>query len=71
MSDDDDFGDRLNELLEDFRRKKHAQQALLIDQARQDGRPFSAPAASPGCAAIRRRTEGDKKLKDEPPGAQS
>jgi hypothetical protein len=67
-SDDVDFTENLDALLEEFRRSKQTKQHQLINKALKEGRPFSAPAASPGCAAIRKRTEGDKILKEKHAG---
>lgn len=62
VGDDDDdsaFTDNLNRLLREFRAKKQAKEISLLHRAIQDGRPFSAPAASPDCDSIRRRMVQD------------
>ena len=58
----------LTPMLEEYRRSKQDKQARLERKAAEDGRPFSAPVESPSCDSIRRRTEGDRALKDHPPG---
>jgi hypothetical protein len=67
--DDAESTEGLGALLEDFRRSKRVKQQQLVVEARNEGRPFSAPAASPSCAAIRKRTESDKILKELQPGS--
>jgi hypothetical protein len=56
-------------LLREFRAKKQAKEISLLHRAIQDGRPFSAPAASPDCDSIRRRmVQDDMILKEQPKG---
>ena len=50
-------------LLTAYRAQKQAKQHRLEVEAAQEGRSFSAPAASPGSDAIRKRTAGDQLLK--------
>ena len=69
MDDDAESTEGLGPLLEDYRRKKQAKQQKLQKDADQAGRPWSAPASSPSCAAIRRRSESAKLLRKHPHGA--
>ena len=64
---DDDL--QVSALLKSFRAMKQARQKQLIHEADQEGRPFSAPAASPNCTAIRKRTANDRALKEQQSGA--
>lgn len=67
-NEDEDFHDDLEPMLQEYRKSKQDKHARLERKAAEDGRPFSAPVESPSCDSIRRRTEGDKALKDHPPG---
>eukprot|EP00892_Ulva_mutabilis_P005231 jgi/Ulvmu1/307/UM001_0311.1 len=67
-NEDEDFHEDLEPMLEEYRKSKQDKQARLEKKAAQDGRPFSAPVESPSCDSIRRRTEGDRALRDHPQG---
>lgn len=69
QDNDDDTGDSdatVSALLTAYRAQKQAKQHQLESEAAKEGRSFSAPAASPGSDAIRKRTAGDQALKQQP-----
>jgi hypothetical protein len=68
--DCDDFAPdgSLGSLLEEFRKSKQEKRFKLEERAARDGRPFSAPVASPSCDDIKKRQLDSRALKETPPG---
>ena len=56
-------------MLEEYRKHKQEKQFKLEERAVRDGRPFSAPVASPSCDDIKKRQLDSRALKDARPGA--
>lgn len=69
--DGDDFAPdgSLGSMLEEYRKNKQEKQFKLEERAVRDGRPFSAPVASPSCDDIKKRQLDSRALKEAPPGA--
>lgn len=69
--DCDDFAPdgSLGSMLEEYRKSKQEKQLKLEERAVRDGRPFSAPVASPSCDDIKKRQLDSRALKETPPGA--
>lgn len=56
-------------MLEEYRKHKQEKQFKLEERAVRDGRPFSAPVASPSCDDIKKRQLDSRALKETLPGA--
>jgi hypothetical protein len=68
LQDNEDGSDDISEFLEGYRRKQQSKQVELRELAQKEGRPYSAPVASPSCSSIRNRSTCDLALQKQQSG---